>query len=73
MAKLTKNKISNADNLRAETAIDRSTRISRQILEDEAELLELKTARLRKARLEKEAGSSRNEPEATSQGTREKS
>ena len=72
MAKLTKKRLSNADKLRAETVIDRSTRIARQILKDEAEQRELKTARLRKARLEKEADSSMSEVKTTSQRTNDK-
>ncbi|WP_137702416.1 hypothetical protein [Marimonas lutisalis] len=73
MKKLTKNKSSKAENLRAETVIDRSTRVSKQILQDEAEQRELKTERLRKARLEKESGFSGKEPKATSKGMHGKS
>lgn len=72
MVKLKTNKLPDADNLRAETVIDRSTRISRQILKDEVEQRELKTARLRRERLEKEAGLSSNEPESNPQGERKK-
>lgn len=72
MARLTKKTLSNTDKLRGETVIDRSTRISRQILEDEAEQRELKTSRLRKARLEKEAERASGEPAPTARGKSKK-
>lgn len=53
MAKLTKDTLFKAAKPRAETLIDRTTRAAKQILEDEAEQRERKTARLRKARLER--------------------
>lgn len=73
MAKLTKNTLFKTDKPRAETLIDRTTRAAREILEGEAEQRELKTARLRKARLEREAGTPGTAPGATSKGARKKS
>lgn len=63
MTKSKKSKMSKADDFRAETVIDRSTRISRQILKDEAEQHDLKKERLRKARLERDAGNSGRSPD----------
>ncbi|MDQ2091745.1 hypothetical protein [Marimonas arenosa] len=66
MAKLTKDMLFKADKPRAETLIDRTTRAARQILKDEAEQRELKTARLRKARLAKEADTPSTASQTTS-------
>jgi hypothetical protein len=70
MAKLTKHSLFKEDKPRAETLIDRTTRAAREIVEDEAEQRDLKTARLRKARLEREANTSAKAPEAKSKGVR---
>jgi hypothetical protein len=40
-----------------ETPLDKTTRIMRRIADDEAEIRDVKTTRLRNARLESEAGS----------------
>ncbi|GAA6162615.1 hypothetical protein NBRC116590_03190 [Pelagimonas sp. KU-00592-HH] len=72
MAELEKDKLPNVESAPAESVIDRSTRISRQIVKDEAEERELKTARLRNERLEKEADGSQSESEASSQAIRGK-
>lgn len=40
---------------RAETALDRSTRLARDILEEETQQREIKTAQLRQSRLERES------------------
>jgi len=72
MAKLTKNTLFKADKPRAETLIDRTTRAAKEILEDEAEQRELKTARLRKARLEREANTPNDVRKATSKGVQPK-
>lgn len=69
MAKLNKHSLFKADKPRAETLIDRTTRAAREIVEDEVEQRELKTARLRKARLEREAST----PEKAPKGARKKS
>lgn len=55
MAKPTKNTLFKAYPPRAETLMDKTTRAAREILEEQSTLLEAKTARLRKARLEREA------------------
>jgi hypothetical protein len=56
MSKPTKETIFKASKTVAETNLDKTTRIVRQIAEDEAEKRRIKTARLRSARLEREAG-----------------
>ncbi|SFM25066.1 hypothetical protein [Shimia aestuarii] len=61
MTKLTKTTLFKPTPPRAETLMDKTTRIVRGILDDEAEQRENKTARLRKARLEREAAT-RAEP-----------
>ncbi|MFY9211427.1 MAG: hypothetical protein WAO69_09890 [Aestuariivita sp.] len=58
MAKLTKTTLFKATLPRAETPMDKTTRAARIILDGEAENRQLKTARLRKARLEREASPS---------------
>lgn len=70
MAKLTKHSLFKEGKPRAETLIDRTTRAAREIVEDELEQRELKTARLRKARLEREANTPAKAPEAKSKGAR---
>lgn len=64
MAELTRNTISKASGTAAETNLDKTTRIVREITEDEAGKRQIKTARLRTARLEREA-STLGKPEAT--------
>lgn len=55
MAKLTTDKIFTSAKEAKETALDKTTRIVRQMTEDEAEKRQIKTKQLRLARLEKEA------------------
>ncbi len=55
MAKPTKITLFKDPKPKAETLMDKTTRAVRQILDEETERREVKTARLRKARLEREA------------------
>jgi hypothetical protein len=55
MTRLTKSTLFKAAKPRAETPMDKTTRIVRGIIDDENEQRETRTARLRKARLEREA------------------
>lgn len=55
MAKLTKTSVFKAQGAKVETAMEKTTRIARKLVEDEAEERQVKMARLRKARLEREA------------------
>jgi hypothetical protein len=56
MARLNKTTMFNAPKPRAETLMDKTTRVVNEIRDSETELREAKIARLRKARLEREAG-----------------
>lgn len=64
MSKLTKDTIFKTSKSVAETNLDKTTRIVREITEDEAEKRQIKTTRLRTARLERQA-STPMKPEAT--------
>ena len=55
-----------------ETPLDKTARIVRRITEDEAELRHKKTARLRKARFEKESGEVVETLSSAPRGTRKK-
>ncbi|SEW40310.1 hypothetical protein SAMN04488515_2695 [Cognatiyoonia koreensis] len=55
MAKLTKTTAFKAQAPKAETPMDKTTRVVRKIVDDEAELRHAKVERLRNARLEREA------------------
>lgn len=55
MARQGKTSLFNTPSSRAETPMDKTTRAVRHILDDEAEKRSIKTSRLRKARLEREA------------------
>lgn len=55
MTKLTKTTLFNTTKPRAETMMDKTTRVVREILDDETEKRQVRTSRLRKARLEREA------------------
>ncbi|WP_299882526.1 hypothetical protein [uncultured Sulfitobacter sp.] len=55
MAKLTKTSVFKAQGPGAETPMDKTTRIVREMVEEEAEQRQAKIDRLRKARLEREA------------------
>lgn len=72
MAKFTKAKVFNTSTPRAETLMDKTTRVVRGILAEETEHRHFKTARLRKARLEREVGSQAEAPTATSNGAGKK-
>ena len=58
---------------RAETPMDKITRAATKILYEETEQRRIKTERLRKARLEREAGLPGEAPKATSNGAGKKS
>ncbi len=55
MVKPTTKKTAKASLPKAETAMEKTTRIVRKIADEEAEQKQIKTARLRKARLERDA------------------
>jgi hypothetical protein len=55
MAKLTKDTVFKTSISVSETAMDKTTRIVREIMDNEAEQRQAKMARLRNARLEREA------------------
>ncbi|WP_439122358.1 hypothetical protein [Marivita sp.] len=55
MAKLNKDTLFKAPQTRAETVMDKTTRVVREMLDTETEKREAKTQRLRKTRLEREA------------------
>ncbi|WP_299695198.1 hypothetical protein [uncultured Tateyamaria sp.] len=55
MAKLTKKSVFKAQIPNAETPLDKTTRIVRKMVEEEAEQRQVKNDRLRNARLEREA------------------
>lgn len=55
MAKHTKKSVFKEHFPRSETPMDKTTRVARQMVEDEAEQRRFKMTRLRKARLEREA------------------
>lgn len=69
MAKLTKDTLFKAPQTRAETVMDKTTRVVREMLDTETEQREAKTQRLRKTRLEREATDSGKTP-ATKNKTR---
>ena len=58
---------------RAETPMDKTTRAATEILNEETEQRRIKTKRLRKARLEREAGLPAEARKATSTGAGKKS
>jgi len=62
MARLTKTTLFKDTPPRAETVMDKTSRVVKGILETEAEKREAKTQRLRKTRLEREAATSAQEP-----------
>jgi hypothetical protein len=69
LAKLKKKSVFNAQTPNAETPLDKTTRIVRKIVEEEAEQRQAKNERLRTARLEREA----NTPTKPSRELRRKS
>lgn len=72
MANLAKTITFTSDRSPKETPLDKTTRIVRRITDDEAELRHQKTARLRKARFEKEAGEVVETIATAAGGTRKK-
>jgi len=55
MAKLTETSVFKAHNPKPETPMDKTTRVVRKMVDDEAEKRQVKMDRLRNARLEREA------------------
>ena len=55
LAKLTKTSVFKAQGSKAETPLDKTTRVVRKMVEEEAEQRQTKMNRLRNARLEREA------------------
>ena len=55
MAKLTKKNVFNVYDAKPEDKMDKTTRVVRRMVDDDAEERQAKTTRLRNARLEKEA------------------
>lgn len=55
MAKLTKTSVFNTQVTKPETPMDKTSRVVKKIVDDESEQRHVKTARLRNARLEREA------------------
>lgn len=55
MTKLTKNTLFNVYDSKPETPMDKTTRVVRQMVDEEAEQRQAKNSRLRNARLEREA------------------
>lgn len=72
MAKLTKTSLFKASGPTTETPIDKTTRIVREIVDGEAEQRQVKMARLRKARLEREASTAVKPSAATPAKARKK-
>ncbi len=70
MARLSKTSLFKTAAPRAETAMEKTTRLVRGILDDEAEVRRLKTARLRKARLEREKSTPDESAKAKPKGAR---
>ena len=72
MPKPTEKNLFNSSKPVAETAMDKTTRIVREITEGEAELRQVKMARLRRARLERDANTP-PEPKSTERRSAHKS
>ncbi|WP_227272625.1 hypothetical protein [Roseobacter weihaiensis] len=64
MAKLTKTTLFKALDPQPETAMDKTTRVVREIIDEEAQQRQVKIARLRTARLEREANTPTDAPPA---------
>lgn len=62
MARLTKETVFKTSIPKSETAMDKTTRIVREIIDGEAEQRRVKMARLRAARLEREANTPEEKP-----------
>lgn len=72
MTKLTNATVFKTHKPQKETPMDKTTRAVREILEGEAEKSQVKTARLRKARLEREASTPVEAITKTSKGASKK-
>lgn len=72
MAKFATTTLFKASTPRAETPMDKTTRAATEILNEETEQRKIKTKRLRKARLGREAGTPVEAPKATSNGAGKK-
>ncbi|MCR9145946.1 MAG: hypothetical protein NXH74_01970 [Rhodobacteraceae bacterium] len=72
MARLTKDTLFKAQPPRAETAMDKTTRVVREIMDGEAEKRQVKMQRLRAARLEREANTPPPEPKTPATRSRKK-
>jgi len=70
MAKHTKVTLFKTEPRHAETLMDKISRAAMEIVDDETEQRELKTKRLRIARLEREASGADKGPEAPAKGAR---
>lgn len=69
MAKQTKITLFKAEPPRAETLMDKITRAAMEIVDDETEQRQIKTDRLRKARLEREASGKDKTTKASAKST----
>ena len=72
MANLAKTTLFTSAEVPKETALDKTTRIVRRMNDEDAEERHLKAARLRKDRLEKEAGEPVETSATASNGTRKR-
>ena len=72
MTKLTKTTLFKDSKPLKETLMDKTTRVVREILDEEAEQREIKTSRLRKARREREAVPPADAPPAKPSAARKK-
>ncbi|SLN70526.1 hypothetical protein PEL8287_03914 [Roseovarius litorisediminis] len=72
MVKLTKTTLFKASKPAAETVMDKTTRVVREMLDEETEQREIRTARLRTARLEREAVTPKETAKKAPKGTRKK-
>jgi hypothetical protein len=72
MAKLTKDTVFKTSTPVSETAMDKTTRIVREIMDNEAEQRQVKMARLRNARLEREANTPAKSAGTAASKTRKK-
>jgi hypothetical protein len=72
MAKLKRSNVFTTSKPRPETQMDKTTRVVKQILDGEKEHRQIKTARLREARLERKASRPGNATASKTGETREK-
>ncbi|MFO8127401.1 hypothetical protein [Yoonia sp.] len=67
MAKLTKSTVFKANHSKPETTMDKTTRVVRKMVDEDAEKRQVKITRLRNARLEREANTPRQTTAAAQQ------